>query len=683
MKLYLDFETRSSVDLKKVGAWAYAQHPSTGILCMGWGYKSVSVARQDELYVKPALDMLMHFSGKEVFISAHNAHFEYAIYNLILHRRYGWPALWDPARWSCTMARAAACGLPLDLDSLGRVLKIKTPKDIEGRQVMQRLCKPVGVSTMHNGDPLGSPVFDNDPAKLERLYKYNAVDVQAEMEVDALLPELSPEEQKIWELDLTINRRGVQIDLELARKASAIGAVLVKDLDAQLCRLTNGEVDKATRVAAIKQYLKRELPYHAIGESLDKAGVTNLLADPSIPQKIRDVLLVRRQVGKKNSVAKYTAALEMTGADGRARGMLQYHAAHTGRWGGRGLQPQNFPKGFGQKAQDSAIYAIKNGGMTGLTEAYDDKAMDALSDSLRGLFIAGKDKQLVCADFNAIEARVLFWLANAGQALEAYRRGESPYVDMARKIYDDQTITKETHPQQYDIGKRTILGCGYGMGAQKFVDNIFAETAKKGTPVRLPFELGERAVKAYRERYSAVRNLWFAVEHAAIQAVKDPAKPHFCCDGKVAWGMSKDRRFLACRLPSGRFLRYFRPSTRLGKTPWGEEKEELCYWGEAAATHQWEQLKTYGGALVENITQAVARDLMANGMLNVEKAGFQVVLTVHDEILAEAESECINDHNGKADEFLNRFIRWICETPVWAAGIPLAAEGWIGERYRK
>lgn len=682
MKLHLDFETRSAVDLKKVGAWAYAMHPSTEVLCMGLASHGSAPRVLTPAEVRdPSTARLLGLLESTDVISAHNAAFEYAVYNLVLHRRHGWPALWEPRWWSCTMARAAACGLPLDLDRLGRVLGVRTPKDLDGRKAMLRLCKPVRY------DPLdGSPVYDDDPELLARMYAYNATDVRAEMEVDEMLPELSADERAVWELDLAVNRRGVAVDLPFARRAAALSEHLVTDLNRRLCELTGGAVDKATRVAAMKDYLADR--HGIVVESLDKEGVTDLLADPLLPSEVREVLSVRRQVGKKNSVAKYTAALEMACGDGRVRGLLQYHAAHTGRWGGRGLQPQNFPKGFDGDKQAAVISDVMHACETqdpaltgvGFTSKYKAEAMDALSDALRGLFVPGEGRTMVCADFNAIEARVLFWLAHEEAALAAYRRGESPYVEMARLIYRDPAITKKTHPEQYDIGKRTILGCGYGMGAERFVDNIYAETAKKGKPVRIPDELGQRAVKAYREKYSRVRNLWYEVEKAAINAVKDPSRAHACAGGKVMWGMTRDRRFLACRLPSGRFLRYWKPSVAVGKTPWGDEKEELRYWGEDGA-RQWVPLKTYGGSLVENVTQAVARDLLAHGMLKVQAAGFDVVLTVHDEVVAEWTPEPNVAY--KNSEVLEGFVKMLCDTPVWAAGCPVAAEGWIGGRYRK
>ncbi len=683
MKIHLDFETRSAADLKKVGLWAYAMHPSTEVMCMGWAYPKdgVTVWRGERLRQPPKLGITPFDGVSDYLFSAHNAAFEYACYNLILHRRYGWPALWEPSRWRCTMAKALACGLPADLDSLGRVLKIKTPKDLDGRRAMLRLCKPL---------PDGA--FDESPELLDRLYRYNATDVQAEIEVDDLMPDLSPQEQKVWELDLAINRRGVAVDLPFARRAAALSETLVDKLNGQLKVLTGGAVDKATQVTALKYYLSDR---HGIStDSLDKESIVELMTDPLIPDEVKPILAARRQVGKKTSVAKYKAAVEMACPDGRVRGLLQYHAAHTGRWGGRGLQPQNFPKGWEKPAQQAeAIAHVMNGGV----DCYGERAMDALSDSLRGLFVAAPGKTLVCGDFNAIEARVLFWLAGEEAALAAYRRGESPYLEMGKAIYpkaglpNDVSTAKQTHPQEYDIAKRTVLGAGFGMWWRKFRDNIYSETSKKGKPVLVSDALAERAIRAYREKYPGVPALWREIETAARVAVEAPGRAVPCAGGRVLWGMTADRRFLACKLPSGRFLRYWQPSIQeVWKTwcedsscehikrddvmlcPGREKRKQICYVGENSFTHQWGRISVYGGLLTENVVQATARDLLVHGMQNAADAGFEVVLTVHDEVLAETV--------GRSTE---EFLALLCKTPDWAKGCPVAAEGWAGGRYRK
>jgi len=222
------------------------------------------------------------------------------------------------------------------------------------------------------------------------------------------------------------------------------------------------------------------------------------------------------------------------------------------------------------------------------------------------------------------------------------------------------------------------LGCGYGMGAPKF-----KKTVKTQANTDIPLELAERAVKSYREKYSSVRSMWYETQAAAINAVKTPGSVHPCMGGRVHWGMTRDREYLVARLPSGRWLWYFRPKVRIVEHPTLGEREELCYMGEDPKTKVWCLLKTYGGALVENIDQAISRDLMAHAMQTVEAQGFPVVLTCHDELLAEIERRAALDHPGSYAGVRAQFESLMCQLPKWALGLPVAAEGWVGDRYRK
>jgi DNA polymerase bacteriophage-type len=660
-KLYLDFETRSELDINVVGAWKYAMHPSTEIMCMGWAIDEGKIHTTLREALGPAVPIYLAADLiKNKRIIAHSAHFEYAIYNYILHKRYGWPALWEPSYWDCTMARAAMCGLPLALYKLGEALKVSIKKDLEGRAAMLKLCRPI------TQDPLGDPIYNEDPILYEKLWAYNKTDVESEREIDKQLPELPPMERAIWELDLVINHRGVAVDLDMAQKAAALAEHLTDNLNAQLNELTGGAISKATQVKTIKQWLTK----HGINaESLDKRAVNALMEDEEISDSIKAVLSLRRQVGK-SSTAKYSSMINAACDDGRVRGALQYHGAHTGRWSGRIIQPQNYPQGLVGEAQKAAIEAIKSG--NGLfSRTYGNQAMETLSGALRGTIVAGLEKCLIGADYSAIEARVNFWQAGEIGALYQYARGESPYKNMANLIFKVSDPKKDS--QEYKIGKQTVLGCGFQMGAARFK----ATCTKYGIDVS--DALAEHAVKTFRGYYRNVVRLWYATEAAAKNAVRTPGSLQ--PSGKVVWGMSKDLRFLCCRLPSGRHLRYYKPS--LGA---GEYGDELRYWAEydpntPGKIHGRDgalaQYGTYGGALVENTTQAIARDLMVNGMMNVEKHGFEIILTVHDEILAEN----LNDRSTHKD--LELFIKDLCKLPDWAKDCPITAEGWIGERYRK
>ena len=458
-KLYIDFETRAIVDIKKVGAWGYAAHPLTEIMCLAYSWDGAPVVVLTLADLNAGRRPWVEGGRIDDFILvAHNAHFEYAVYHSILVARAGWPAIEDPNRWECTLARAAMSNLPISLGHCAAALNVPQQKDFTGRAAMLKLCKPVDT------DPVSlDPIYNEDLELYAILYQYCAKDVEVEIALDRILPALPASEKAIWNLDLIINKRGVQIDVALARSAAELARELTTELNFRLNSLTGGAVSKASRIAEIKKWCAVQ----GVTEitSLDKPAVVALMARADVPAMVKEVLAVRQQVGK-SSTAKYEAAVNAAMADGRARGLLQYHAAGTGRWGGRLLQPQNFPKGLDARAQAAAIEAINGGGAQVFSLMYGDQAMETLSGALRGVITAARGKQLVVADFNAIEPRVLFWGAGDAEALKTYRSGGSPYLDMGSFIYKRPITRKDA--AEYAVAKMTILGCGYGMGALRF-----------------------------------------------------------------------------------------------------------------------------------------------------------------------------------------------------------------------
>lgn len=706
-RVHIDFETRSEADLETVGAEAYAMHPSTEVLCLGY---AVDDQPKQVLTAAQVRARVFTFNDADMFV-AQNAPFEDAIWRRVMVPKYGYRQHDDPKLWDCTMARALMVGLPAGMADMAKVLQLPFQKDLEGRAAMLKLSKPAGY------DVLGDPIWNNDPALYAKMYVYNGIDVEVERAGDKVLPLMGPHERAIWEHTLVLNRRGVQVDLELARKAAEMARVLTEGLNEQLRRLTGGFIDKATQIARLKVWLAAQgLPEFAVptGEDpeeeqagLDKAAMLSLLERPDISPLVRKVVAIRQQVGK-SSTSKYVKTIEAACRDGRVRGVIQYHGAHTGRDAGRLIQPQNYPHGWkddpdkgvvGEVEQRKAIDAIMTGDADAVDILFGTKAMDALSDTLRGTIIAAPGKQLVSADFNSIELCVEMWLAGDEVTLALLRKGEKPYVDLARDVYKDPTITKKNGGVKYEVGKRGVLGCGYQMGASKF-----KAQCKIQYNLDISEELAELTVKTYREKYPLVVALWKEVNAAAIAAVKNPGQAFATCTGKVLWTMSKDGRFLVAKLPSGRFLWYWKPvirwewmtyckdekcvhfkkDKRAIDCPRRQQREQMCYWGKDPKTKQWVLLKTYGGLLVENVTQAVARDLMMHGALACENAGFPQVLRVHDELLSEIE-EFSCGHAGVAEKKaeLERFLEIMCKMPAWAAGCPVAAEGWIGPRYRK
>lgn len=706
MKNHLDFETRSEADLKKVGAWAYLSHPSTDIICLGWaiGDGPVQIYTREDFKAGRAKPVKEFYEQRNV---AHSVEFEYAAAYFLLHLKYGWPALIEPERWDCTKARGYMCGLPGTLEGLALSLRLPFQKDLEGRSALMKICKPGRYGK-----------FNEDPALYQRVYAYNGVDILTERAADKALPELPDSERKLFELDLKINRRGLLIDLGAARKATEISAALTDDLNQKLKVLTGGACSKASGVPEMKRWVQaqgialptvvkidEETGQEEVKSTLDIEAVKDLLKT-DLPPLVADVLRIRQQVGK-SSVAKFKKMLETACADSRARGLFQYHGAHTGRWAGRGFQPANMPQGFTgedvSERQEFALEVLDMGpGFFGAT--FGDRAMQTLSDISRAVIVPAPGKVFVGADLNAIECRVLNWLAGERWVLDFFARGDSPYLRQAEGIFEKKGITKKGNPFEYDIGKRSELGFGFGMGAAKFQGSVYSETSKKGEGVWLDDELCLKARDVYRETHPKVVEFWYATEAAAVNAIRNPGQLFSTAGGRVTWGMSADRRFLCCRLPSGRLLRYYTPSVKVTTMTWcrkadcphvvkgdvelcpkKRQRQEIRYWtsaGEGAIAVGCNgflgEYRTWGGELVENVVQAAARDFMVVGLERAEKDGeMPVVLHNYDEILCEVKAE---DAAGAEEDLISMMTT---QLPAWTAGCPVKAEGFTGARYRK
>lgn len=706
-RLHMDFETRSPVDIEESGGWFYARHPQTEIVCLSYGRLGEKPLCLTERQIRNGefMSIVQSFmAGPRGFLTAHQAHFEYAVYNYILVPRYGYPPLLDPAWWDCTMARALACGLPKSLEKLLLALDAPVQKDMAGRAALMKITRPLGI------DPLGDPYYREErdfPELFEAVRTYCNIDVEGETIADGRLPELSADERKVFEHDLIVNRRGVLLDVKTAAKAERLAVAMMGPLNDRLKELTVVEhvqkkgkkevlvtapfVEKATQIARIKDYLADYCGLQV--DSLDKHAIEGLLNNPEIQNPAREIIGIRQQANK-SSTAKYGSMLSVADLiDQRARGLLQYWGAATGRFAGKLIQPHNFPKGlelegtlhvlnenlrvttgrlkiFKEKQQGEIIAEVLALEPAEFAAKYGVKAAGVLGAILRGMIIASEGKTLVVADFSAIEARILLWLAGDEAALNAYRRGESLYISMAEYLFKREGITKEDQAE-YNLGKKIILGCGYQMAGPKFK----ASCEQDG--IYISEDLSNTAVKAYREKHRPVVTLWSETQRAVIMALREPGSIQRCAGGRVAYGLDRKREYLVCRLPSGRLLRYYRPSLQTVATAWGE-RPEIRYWA-SDMKGGLSQFKTYGGSLVENYVQAISRDLMVGGMLRTEAVGYDNILTVHDEVVAEVDESEI----ALGVKSLDHFIKIMCEVPPWAVGAPITAEGFVARRYRK
>lgn len=651
MRLTIDFETRSRADLKACGAWAYAEHPSTEVLCLAG-----QEGRGRPFPVD--LDNPAHFldiMGAADEIEAHNVEFELAIWTEVLEKRRGWPRL-PRHKLRCSAARAAMAGLPRSLAMACKALKLPEQKDNDGYKLMMRMCKPKRDGSWHD-----------TPEDRARLMRYCLQDVEAEYALSEALPPMPAQELLVFQTHLAMNERGFRVDLENAQSLQDLVELEEARLLKRWRELTSGVVASPRQIAATIRFIKAR--FGVTTDTLDADAVRKLRAKNEDPV-LEELLEIRAQLGK-SSTAKIKSLQNAVSADGRLRGSLLYYGAGTGRWSGQRFQPQNLPsRGLAVKHHHvESVYAACPGG-PGLVDMLYGSPMHVASACIRGLITASLGRRLVCADYSAIEGRVLAWLADEAEVLDAYAAGRDTYKLAASKVFHKpyEAITDS----ERSVGKVIELQCGYQGNVGAF------QTMAKSYGIDSPDEEVRANIKAWREARHRTVALWYEMEDAASNAVRDPGTVTFAAGGKIAFRVTG--RWLRMRLPSGRQLFYFAPHFAPKAMPWVDDKTgepvtkmSLSFWGVDSTTRQWGRQYTYGGCLTENACQAVARDLMASALVALEHGGHEPVLTVHDEAVCDP-------GDGTT---LDTVAEIMCRLPEWAAGLPLAAEGWEGFRYRK
>lgn len=663
--IHLDFETRSELDIWKVGAWNYSVHPSTEILCMSLCINNTKISLwHGEKFFKnqEAIDLIKTLIPDNNF-TAHYSMFENYIWHNILVKKYGWPAI--PLRqWRCTAALAATHALPRALANTAIALDLKERKDVEGKRIMLKLCKP-RKPTKNN-----KAKWNEDPEDFQKLYKYCANDVEVERAIDNALPKLSPQEQEIWFLDQAINTRGIQVDTELVDAALYLIEIFTEECNERLREITGGYLDKASQVQRFKNWMESK---GVVLPDLTKDSVTKALKDGTHPE-ILEALKIRQQIGK-TSVKKFQAFKNATCSDGRVKDMFVYHGASTGRWAGKIVQLHNLPRG-NIKDTETCIEIMQWKDLEKFKFFYPN-VMGAISSCVRGALIAAPGKDLLVVDFAAIEARVLAWLVGEETTLNEFKKfdktknkKDEPYVKMAAVIFE----TLDIDSKKRFIGKQAVLGCGYGMGWKKFKATCESEALKLGINITVTEALAKKAVNTFRNKNKKIVRLWKDVENAAIKAVKFGGHDIVYVD--ISWGL--EGNFLYCTLPSGRKLAYHHPKIERVEF-YKQMNDQLTFMG-VGKNITYVRQTTWGGTLVENIVQAIARDLLCEAMLRVERAGYKVILHVHDEIVVEV---CCPGHTSDSYSSLETFINLTTELPAWAKGLPIKAEGWRGKRYRK
>ncbi len=634
-ELFLDFETRSRVDLRRVGMHRYAEDSSTEVVVVGYAL--------DDGPVRRVSGLLEATRNPDVLIVAHNAEFE----RLILVHKFGLrgPAA-EPSRFRCTAAQAARAGLPRGLEKAAEALGVGLWDEKHKNQVIRKLCQP----RRSTDEWWEREDAEDDWSELEADCER---DVETCRAVYRLLPPLGQQEQERWELTVRMNDRGIAVDLDSVRRARDLAAELQEEAARRFEELV-GAPPGSPRARALLGV-----------ESLDKHHVRRYLKNRDLDPRVHEALTLRKRWAK-SSLAKLNALLLRTSADGRLRGSLTYCGAErTGRWSSHGVQWHNAPKGLGEET-DLAFEALRTGV---LRAAYDDPLL-TISDMLKG-FLVGP---FLIGDFAQVEARDLAWQAGQKDALAAFADGTRDiYCEVASDIYGHRVgkYEKTGDPRDYDpvihmpkrqLGKVAVLGCGYGLGAIRFreqMDEVF--------DVEVSPEMAARVVSAYRERNYKVVDLWHELEVGFTHAVR--AGPgHAWRVGPVVIGMleRQGRRWAYVRLPSGRCIYYYNPRieddgvTYLGRNRWHGGK--------------WERVPAYGTLLTENVVQATCRDVLAEALVRLDRAGFPLVLQVHDEAVSDGEVDAAR---------LAEFKRLMEVRPAWAQELPLVVDAYETRRYRK
>ena len=722
-KATIDFETRSACDLLACGASVYSEHETTEAMYLAYKLPGQEVRRwhmahpQHGIEEAPPPQDLFDWIAAGGLVEAHNAFFERMIWKNVMVARHGWPEV-PHEQWRCSAAKASSFALPRALGAAGQAIGLPVTKDDAGRRVMLKMCKPRKPKKKERAelaaqglDPDEVLLWHEDLADIYILWAYCDRDVEAEHALSLALRDLPPTEQELWLMDQYMNERGVYVDVAMARGAVRLAEREVERLNAELCDLTGGEVERASSRIAFKDWVNRQgcpLP--------DTQGPTleEFAASEEWSPVVRSALRIVRDVNR-TSIAKYQAMLDRVSADHTIKDTMMYHGASTGRWSGKGVQPHNFPRGTIKevgKAWDHTCEVVAKGDREWLEMVYGPgSALEVLSCTLRGALMARPGKKLMVADYAAIEARVVFWLAGCQSALDVFERGEDIYCDMATGIYGYKVV-KSTHPDERQMGKQAILGLGFGMGFLTFlltcrkyniiftkeqvraiVRTAYSEVEErvrkyflddKRRPARLVAEgldfegvmhemvLMQFVVDKYRAQYPEVKEMWGALERAAISAVQNRGSVVRC--GLTEWKLTG--RFLHCKLPSGRLLSYADPRVTQAKTPWGSTTSKLRFMGVDPYTKKWCLQDIYGGLLTENVVQAVARDLMASAMLAAHRSpDYELVMSVHDELVCEVDA--------LKHPTVKQFEALMSTTPSWAKGCPVEAEGWCGKRYRK
>ena len=642
--LSIDLETYSDQPLQKTGVYRYVESPDFEILLFAYSVDGGPVQQIDLACGEKIPSEILYALEDEIVTKwAFNANFE----RICLSRFLGYPTgdYLEPDSWKCSMVWAAYMGLPLSLEGVGAVLGLEKQKLTEGKDLIKYFCQPCAPTKSNGQRTRNLPEHAAD--KWLAFKRYNIRDVETEMSIQARLSKY-PVPDSVWKeyhLDQEINDRGVGLDMELVRQAIQMDGRSRSELTQAMKELTS--LDNPNSVQQMKQWLADN---GVETDTLGKKAVAELLK--TAPPELQKVLTLRQQLAK-SSVKKYQAMETAVCADGRARGMFQFYGANrTGRWAGRIIQMQNLPQNHLDDLSE-ARGLVRAGGFDALEMLYED-VPDTLSQLIRTAFVPQEDRKFIVADFSAIEARVIAWLAGEKWRQDVFAQGKDIYCASASQMFGVPVEKHGVNGHLRQKGKIAELALGYGgsVGALKAMGALEMGLQEDELPA---------LVSAWRQANPKIVQFWWAVDHAVMDAVtrKTTTKTH----GII---FSARNGMLFITLPSGRSLAYVKP--KIGENRFGGDC--ITYEG-VGGTKKWERIDSYGPKFVENIVQATSRDILCYAMKTLRCCS--IVMHIHDEVVIEADRrmslQAVCDQMGR--------------TPPWAKGLQLRADGYETDFYKK
>lgn len=656
--LSIDLETYSSVNIKKSGAWKYIDSPDFEILLFAYSLDyadpvCIDFAQGEVLpqWLREAL------TNPDYVKKAYNAPFEWGCLSKYMGKKL------PPEQWRCTMFKGLYAGYTAGLDATGRALGLPDDKRKlnTGKALIRYFCVPCKPSKVNGGRMRNYP--HHDPQRWELFKEYNIGDVVTEMEIDKRLSDICVPDfvQKEWETDLIINSRGVAVDMEMVTGSLDIGAEVKQKLTKEAVNISG--LDNPNSVKQLSKWLETETEETV--SDLRKDTVAKMLSREDNSPEVQRMLEIRRELGK-TSTKKYDAIQSAVCDDGRVRGLLQFYGANrTGRWAGRLVQVQNLPRTYTEPLI-LARELVKGRKLEALRLIYGSVA-DTLSQLIRTAFIAPNGRTLIDADFSAIEARVISWLAGEEWRLEVFRTHGKIYEASASQMFGVPLERIKKGNPEYALrqkGKVAELALGYQGSSGALV-------AMGALDMGIPEEDLPDIVSRWREANKRIRDLWYKMDSAAVQIITQGGSVGV--NGVIIsreFNYSQNTDYMTITLPSGRKLYYISP--QIGVNKW--DKPSVSYMGMDQTSKKWKRIETYGGKLVENCVQAIARDCLALSIERLKEAGYEVVFHIHDEVVIECDKE-------KAS--LDDVVKIMSEPIPWAVGLPLGADGWVGDFFRK